>query len=547
VDHSTTQKYGPFIETSLRKNLEKIYPVSLSLLPRQYLKDISTAFGAAFRLEELPGLLEKRAGSSGIPEFLPDLARLELAFYETTLCDVDMPEEIEAPDTNPTLRILKLSWKGLGSLLSEEKDAPIMKGREMVMVWKDGRSSEVRTKSASDEDLLVLKIVVEGLEAEEIAGAGNVPISAVEDAIDRAAEEGIIYKPQSIIRRDAQVSAVSAGVFDQFLSASIFTLQWHLTQACDLHCRHCYDRSDRDQMSFEESLRVLEDFRSFCKSRHVRGQISFSGGNPFLYPRFTELYRAAAGRGFTLAVLGNPSQKEILEELVAIQKPSFFQVSLEGLEEHNDYMRGKGHFNRVMDFLRVLRELGIYSMVMLTLTKKNIGQVIPLAERLQGLADTFNFNRLSMVGEAAGLGLPSKEEFMTFLEAYLKAAEDNPVMGIKDNLINIMNYKHGKEYFGGCTGFGCGAAFNFISLLPEGEAHACRKFPSPIGNILKDGIAGVYDSEAAKKYRAGCDSCKSCAVRPVCGGCLAVSYSHGLNIFEDRDPFCFIEREIKKA
>jgi len=147
-----------------------------------------------------------------------------------------------------------------------------------------------------------------------------------------------------------------------------------------------------------------------------------------------------------------------------------------------------------------------------------------------------------MVGEGANLCLPAKDEYMTFLEAYLRAAEDNPVMGIKDNLFNILHNKTGKEYFGGCTGFGCGAAFNFISMLPEGEAHACRKFPSRIGNVLKDGIAGAYDSEAAKRYRAGCAACKSCEIRPVCGGCLAVSYSHGQNIFEDRDPFCFIEQ-----
>jgi hypothetical protein len=26
----------------------------------------------------------------------------------------------------------------------------------------------------------------------------------------------------------------------------------------------------------------------------------------------------------------------------------------------------------------------------------------------------------------------------------------------------------------------------------------------------------------------------------VCGGCLAVAYSHGQNIFEDKDPYCFM-------
>jgi selenobiotic family peptide radical SAM maturase len=185
----------------------------------------------------------------------------------------------------------------------------------------------------------------------------------------------------------------------------------------------------------------------------------------------------------------------------------------------------------------MLKELGVSTMVMLTLTRDNMDQVIPLAEMLRDVVDDFHFNRLSMVGEGANLMLPERDKYRAFLEEYL--ATDNPVLGIKDNLINILRHERGKQLFGGCTGFGCGAAFNFISLLSDGEAHACRKFPSPLGNVLEMGISGVYDSEEARQYREGCRACKGCEVRPVCGGCLASAYSHSLNIFEERDPFCF--------
>jgi selenobiotic family peptide radical SAM maturase len=193
-----------------------------------------------------------------------------------------------------------------------------------------------------------------------------------------------------------------------------------------------------------------------------------------------------------------------------------------------------------MKFLGVLRELGVSSMVMLTLTSENRDQVIPLAELLRDKTDVFHFNRLSLFGEGANLRLPDREKYRQFLGQYLKAAETNPVMGIKDNLINILRHEEGKDLFGGCTGYGCGAAFNFVSLLADGEVHACRKFPSPIGNIHRQGLAEIYDSEAARRYRLGCNACRGCAVRPACGGCLASAYSHGLNVFEEKDPFCFM-------
>ena len=149
-----------------------------------------------------------------------------------------------------------------------------------------------------------------------------------------------------------------------------------------------------------------------------------------------ELYRAASELGFALAILGNPAARSKIKRIVAVEPPAFYQVSLEGLKSHNDEIRGSGHYDRVMAFLDVLREFGIYSMVMLTLTR--------------------------------------------------------------DNLMNILLRKEGEDLFGGCAGYGCGAAFNFISLLPDGKAHACRKFPSPIGNVLEEGIAAAYDSEAAE-------------------------------------------------
>ena len=60
----------------------------------------------------------------------------------------------------------------------------------------------------------------------------------------------------------------------------MFTLQWHLTQECDLHCRHCYDRTSRNAFPFERALTLLDELHDFCRSRFVRGQVSLSGAIP---------------------------------------------------------------------------------------------------------------------------------------------------------------------------------------------------------------------------------------------------------------------------
>jgi selenobiotic family peptide radical SAM maturase len=285
---------------------------------------------------------------------------------------------------------------------------------------------------------------------------------------------------------------------------------------------------------------VLDDFYDFCREHHVVGQISFSGGNPMLYSHFDQLYRQAADRGFLTAVLGNPMPPSRIEKMLSIQNPEFYQVSLEGLKAHNDHIRGSGHFDRTIEFLELLGELKIYRMVMLTLTHKNMDQVVELAHQLKGLTELFTFNRLATVGRGAELSALPTEKFPYFLDSYMDAAKKNPIMGLKDNFFNLLKWQRGDCLLdGGCTGYGCGAAFNFVALLPDGEVHACRKFPSIIGNIHQNRLNDIYHGQSARRYRAGSEACKGCPIRPVCGACLAVGFGFGRDIFKEFDPYCF--------
>lgn len=323
-----------------------------------------------------------------------------------------------------------------------------------------------------------------------------------------------------------------------------FTLQWHLTNACRFHCRHCYDRSERQGLPLKRALQIISDLEYFCKRCRIKAHISFSGGDPLLSPYFWELYRVASEKKIQVSILGNPVSREIIRRLLEIQPPASYQVSLEGLCQHNDYMRGEGHYDQTFLFLKEARKAGLRTHVMLTLTSANLDQVIPLGEQLRGITPRFTFNRLSQVGEAAKLHLPSKQEYIGFLRQYESACRTNPVLACKDNLFNIIQYQASRSYGRGCTGYGCGAAFNFVALLPDGQVHACRKYPSLIGNILNMGLFELYNSSAAQTYREGSLACRQCRIRNVCGGCPAVTYGCGLDPLVERDPYCFIHDPV---
>ncbi len=488
--------------------------------------------------------LAQKVMEKSLPPYLSSLASLEEKIHDVGKMPADLGPPANEAIVNPTLQVFESDWLHLVPLLAARKDAPPPEsGHELLLVWQWANGG-VRFKVAGDQDLLALKIVGEELDPEQIAQENEISLARLDRVLELAEDEGYILVPETTLCRDRDIFKANDLVEELYLASPAFTLQWHVTQACDLHCKHCYDRSSRKILSLEESIRILDDFRAFLKERHVFGQVTFTGGNPLLYPHFHELYQAAAQRGMQLAILGNPAPREEIEALIAVGPLKFFQVSLEGMREHNDEIRGKGHFERIIKFLGILKELGVSSMVMLTLTRENQGQVLELTEFLRDKVDIFHFNRLAMVGEGADLLAAPRENYEVFLEEYLEAAADNPCMGYKDNHLNTVFFNKGKKQFGGCTGYGCGAAFNFVSLLAEGEVHACRKFPSYIGNILENSFAEIYDSQLAQKYRAGSSACRTCKIRPVCGGCLAVVHGMGLDVFNDKDPYCFFSEEI---
>ncbi len=325
-------------------------------------------------------------------------------------------------------------------------------------------------------------------------------------------------------------------------SCRSFTLQWHLTHACAFHCAHCYDRSDRSSPSLGEALRIVADLQVFCARNRVAPHVCLSGGDPLAYPHFWALCEHLSREDIPLSLLGNPIAPHQISRLLETATPRSYQVSLEGLEEYNDRIRGAGHYRQCLRFLADARRLGLRTHVMLTLGRGNLDQVLPLAEELRGLTHRLTFNRLCQVGGGASMEIPTQAEYEAFLGLYHEQARSNPLLGLKDNLFSLLRVRQGEAPRGGCTGHGCGAAFNFVALLPDGEVHACRKFPSLLGNIGTRTLCELYEGPAARAYRRGPEACLACSLRDHCKGCMAVTHGQGLDPLRHCDPHCFHPR-----
>jgi selenobiotic family peptide radical SAM maturase len=480
-----------------------------------------------------------------LPAYISELAAMEGHVFKLTNHLISVNPYSDYHIINPGLKVFSNTWKHLaGMLIGDNHGQQPIAGDEQVMVWPDPNENKTMSRPVTNKDLLVLKMTMENLSSQQVAERSSTNISAVNGAVLQAMDSGIILGPPSKIVRTSpseiqKIYEEDEPVSKAFGTSRVFALQWHITQACDLNCRHCYDRTPCEPLALSQEIAILDSLYDFCNTHNLFGQISFTGGNPLLHPNFHRLYREASDRGFFIGILGNPTNRDEIESLIAIQPPSFYQVSLEGLEQHNDYIRGAGHFQRILAFLKTLKQTGIYSKVMLTLTRDNLDQVIPLGEFLKDRADLYTFNRLSLMGEGANLIMADPSTYNNFLKQYTDVAQPQTTFDMKDNLFNIILNRNQSTLFGGCTGYGCGAAFNFVSVLATGKVHACRKFPSPLGDITQQSLAEIYHSDIAGRYRKGPDECKSCQLNLVCRGCMASAHSYGLDIFKEKDPYCF--------
>src|SRR4030066_2088345 len=166
-------------------------------------------------IKKLRHLLNQTGGQVD-PDLLSELARLE-QIVKTTSCDkLEIPQEVSQMSINPTVQLIKLGWKNLTFLLNSEghtSDPEPEPGDELVLLWKDPNSGTTKINSASNEDLLALKIVVEKITPEKAAQEGNVSAGLVAAAMNRAVTKGILLAPKSRIRRDPAIfrSAPAAG------------------------------------------------------------------------------------------------------------------------------------------------------------------------------------------------------------------------------------------------------------------------------------------------------------------------------------------------
>jgi len=154
-----------------------------------------------------------------------------------------------------------------------------------------------------------------------------------------------------------------------------------LTRACNLTCVHCFNNSGKplpEQLTHGELTMVVEDL-----AQSGVQEVRFTGGEPTMHPHLIELITQASVLGMRVSIgthagLINPRRAK---KLAGAGLDSAV-VSLDGLEDDHDRIRGLGAFRATMDGLEALMDAGVRVRVNSVLMRSTLDSTVALTALL---------------------------------------------------------------------------------------------------------------------------------------------------------------------
>lgn len=322
-----------------------------------------------------------------------------------------------------------------------------------------------------------------------------------------------------------------------------------VTSKCNLHCKHCRLNEIENDMSLEDIKKVFKKLKPF-KPRGV----FISGGEPLTRKDIVDIVKESKKLA-PVTILNTNSlllTEERLKELIDAGL-NYIQVSLDGIEDDHNYIRGEGTYKKTLEKMRLINKYSdqinlhissVISKVNLDKMEEFVHQIIDVEKikvQILGFKRFVPSNVLKSTSALGKDGLKKMYDNLIYLQEKYKDLDvtivaDMPIKNVyqKDRVKEIME-KYNLE----CAG--CSAGVNGISIRNDGTVTPCTLLYISCGNILTDSLNDILNNEKMLKIkkRELKGKCGSCEHKMICGGCRAAAYQLTGDFLEE-DKECYL-------
>lgn len=325
--------------------------------------------------------------------------------------------------------------------------------------------------------------------------------------------------------------------------------QWHITDACNFRCRHCYqnDFTRASELALPKLIKIYRNITSCAEGRKIN--VNLTGGEPFLRKDFSDLLRYLDKDDNTgeLMIITNASliDDETIKGLGSINKLKGIKVSLDGAtEKTNDMIRRAGAFRTALEKINLIQEkTDLEAIIMFTLMRSNAYELPALFQLCRELkVDGLILERFIPLGQSKGL----KAEIINS-EDWKRTVKD---------LCEYMEADIPEDEMLACKAFWikfkgddaellraeCNLGNDAFAILPNGDLLPCRRFDLVIGNLLEDNLADIIKGsqvlrELTDKSKLK-GKCRTCGIER-CRGCRALARAVGKDHMAE-DCLCWL-------
>ncbi len=319
-----------------------------------------------------------------------------------------------------------------------------------------------------------------------------------------------------------------------------------LTEACNHKCNYCFKgcSAQRDkEVACEKWKEVIEEAQRIGVQ-----EITFSGGEPFLYPGLLSLIELCESKGIYTKISTNGT---FLDEAV-IQKlyragAEYIHLSLPAVTDglYNEITGSVHDLEKVKKAVRLLKEHGFYIRVKMVLMPGNIEE----AEKLIDFCAKENVDFVHLApfiltekGRGGRELIPSEDSLIQIRNLCIEKGKQYEKTVIGEPPISSLCWEGPRNISK------CGGIKDSLTILSNGNITFCEALGSNpdfiLGNVYESSIEEIWNSDKPDKitepdYEKLDESCRKCEYLGWCKtGCFVYSILQSGNPWSV-DPRCF--------
>lgn len=332
---------------------------------------------------------------------------------------------------------------------------------------------------------------------------------------------------------------------------------FEVTPLCNMNCRMCYVRMDREQQEAIAPLRTAEEWLELGRTAKERGMtyLLLTGGEPFLRPDFRQIMQGLHRMGFVLSINSNGTMiDERTVEWLKETPPIRINITLYGAsdETYGRLCRNPRGFTQVTKAIHLLKEAGILVKLNCSVTPYNaedLEQIFAFAEKEELVVQATSYMFPPLRRDASKIGWNdrfSAEEsarqeawinvYQNGREAYLKHMESEEMASLSGDIEeDCMPVEEGN---GDGDSYGkegerirCRAGKCSFWVTWDGRFLPCGMLPGENAlNVFEAGFDAAWEQAKAEAAAIRLPvRCSTCSLKDKCRACAAMVYTESGN------------------